>query len=86
VSGETESYPDFTGIKKNWQEHYPGMSFEKLVAMYVNDCLGYLSKKDFKSKDSFDDTENQELIYYGLRDLKDSCMRISGEEPLDWMA
>ena len=72
-------------MKENWQEHFPNFSFEKLVAMYINDCLYYLAYKDRKTKATFEETENRELIYYGLRELKDACIRISGEEPIDWM-
>jgi len=74
---------------KNWKQDCPNFSFEELVAMYINDCMQYLKAKlQFKepdlTKDEFEQTQNQELIYYGLRELKDLCMRISGKEPLNW--
>ena len=72
----------------HWKEHYPNLSFEELVCMYINDCMQYLDgchvgKVDL-SELKFDRTNNQDIIYFGLRYLKDKCMQIAGNEPLDW--
>jgi len=67
----------------NWREDWPNFSFEKLVAMYINDCLQYLTHSPL-TEERFEPTENQELVYYGLRQLKDACMEAVGEEPMNW--
>jgi hypothetical protein len=73
-----------------WQEKNPALKcFEELVAMYISDCMQYLDvartfKKPNLVNEKFEITSDQDLIYYGLRQLKDECMRLAGEDPLNW--
>lgn len=72
----------------NWQDKNPTLIFEELVAMYINDCMQYLKTcpgvEPDLVKEEFERTTNQDLIYYGLRELKDLCMYKAGVEPQNW--
>lgn len=72
-----------------WKQHWPRFTFEKLVCMYINDCMQYLKaahagEKPNLAQEEFAPTENQDSIYYGLRELKDMCMAICGRKGFDW--
>ena len=68
---------------EHWQEHWPSFSFEKLVAMYINDCLQYLGEISLETT-VFPPTETRDELYYGLRKLKSECMRVMGKPSFDW--
>jgi len=69
----------FRGSTKwKWQEYFPSMPFEHMVAMYVSDCMEYLEGKTFPP------TTDQDSLVDGLRELKDMCMRKAGRTPLRW--
>jgi len=74
---------------RHWQDDWPDFTFKKLVCMYINDCMQYLKATENggvieMNTDQFEATENEDLIYYGLRKLKDLCIEASGNEPLNW--
>ncbi len=64
-------------------------SFKKEVCMYINDCKQYLKARiagrpvDMLSEE-FKPTEDEYLIIYGLKEVKDLCMSVGGSKPLDW--
>ncbi len=63
--------------------------FKTEVCMYINDCKQYLKAAlecrpvDMETCE-FEPTDEEYLIIYGLKELKDLCMRVSGRSPLDW--
>lgn len=64
-------------------------NFKAEVCMYINDCMQYLKagmegRSIDMEKGEFDPTDEEFLIIYGLKDLKDICMRMSGDIPMDW--
>lgn len=73
----------------SWKDHHPGLSFRTLVCMYINDCRQYLraaqeGREPDLASTEFEPTENETSIYYGLRELKDLCIRVAGGDPLPW--
>ena len=64
----------------HWKKYWPGFTFNQLLCMYISDCLGYLRG----GLVPFEHTEDEDLIYYGLRELKDECIKKAGLEPMDW--
>lgn len=64
-------------------------NFKKEVCMYINDCKQYLKAAidgkgvDMESEE-FDPTQDEFLIIYGLKELKDLSMQLCGRQPLDW--
>jgi len=70
------------------QEFFTG-SFKKDVCMYINDCKQYLKAAieqrpvDMESEE-FDPTQDEFLIIYGMKELKDLSMRVAGRHPLNW--
>ena len=70
-------------IPVRWRERFPDKPFSWVVCMYINDCMQYLIDGNV-SVDRFEPTENEDLIYDGLRELKDLAMQANGDEPLDW--
>lgn len=64
-------------------------NFKAEVCMYINDCKQYLRaaierKPVDMRKGEFDPTDEEFLIIYGLKELKEMCMRLAGRQPLDW--
>lgn len=64
-------------------------SFKAEVCMYINDCKQYLraaleGKPVRMEKSEFDPTDEEFLIIYGLKEVKEMCMRLAGRRPLDW--
>lgn len=75
--------------KKDIPDEFLTGSFKKDVCMYINDCKQYLKaglagKPVNMQKGEFDPTDNEFLIIYGLKELKDLSMRVAGRRPLDW--
>ncbi|MBL7198268.1 MAG: hypothetical protein ISS47_09240 [Candidatus Omnitrophica bacterium] len=63
--------------------------FKTEVCMYINDCKQYLKaaledRAVDMMKDEFDPTQEEGLIIYGLKELKDLSVRLCGRRPLDW--
>ncbi len=64
-------------------------NFKKDVCMYINDCKQYLKAAldgrpvDMESEE-FDPTQNEFLIIYGMKELKDLSMRAARHSRLDW--
>ena len=64
-------------------------NFKAEVCMYINDCKQYLRaaierKPVNMEKGEFDPTDEEFLIIYGLKKLKDMCMQAAGQARLDW--
>ncbi len=64
-------------------------NFKAEVCMYINDCKQYLRaalerKRVDMEKAEFDPTDEEFLIIYGLKEVKEMCMRLAGGIPLDW--
>ncbi len=64
-------------------------NFKAEVCMYINDCKQYLraaieEKPVNMGKGEFDPTDEEFLIIYGLKEVKEMCMRLAGRRPLDW--
>lgn len=64
-------------------------NFKAEVCMYINDCKQYLRaalerKPVNMEKAEFDPTDEEFLIIYGLKEVKEMCMRLAGRRPLDW--
>lgn len=64
-------------------------NFKAEVCMYINDCKQYLrsaieGKPVNMEMGEFDPTDEEFLIIYGLKELKDMCMRLAGRAGLDW--
>ncbi len=64
-------------------------NFKAEVCMYINDCKQYLraaseGKPVNMEKGEFDPTDEEFLIIYGLKQLKDMCMRQARRARLDW--
>ncbi len=64
-------------------------NFKAEVCMYINDCKQYLraaleGKPVNMEKEEFDPTDEEFLIIYGLKEVKEMCMRLAGRRPLDW--
>jgi len=63
--------------------------FKKEVCMYINDCKQYLKAALEKRPvdmmaEEFNPTDDEFLIIYGMKELKDLSMMLSGRRPLDW--
>ncbi len=59
------------------------------MCKYINDCKQYLTaavegKPVDMRKSEFDPTEDEFLIVYGLKELKDLSMRAAGIKPFNW--
>ena len=64
-------------------------NFKSEVCMYINDCKQYLRaalerKPVNMEKGEFDPTDEEFLIIYGLKELKDMSMILAGRPRLDW--
>lgn len=64
-------------------------NFKAEVCMYINDCKQYLraaveGKPVNMEKAEFDPTDEEFLIIYGLKELKDMSMILAGRPRLDW--
>ena len=64
-------------------------NFKAEVCMYINDCKQYLraainGKPVNMEKGEFDPTDEEFLIIYGLKELKDMSMILAGRPRLDW--
>ena len=64
-------------------------NFKAEVCMYINDCKQYLraaveGKPVNMKKGEFDPTDEEFLIIYGSKELKDMCMQAAGRRHLDW--
>ena len=64
-------------------------NFKAEVCMYINDCKQYLraavdGKPVNMEKGEFDPTDEEFLIIYGLKELKEMCMLLAGRPRLDW--
>ena len=64
-------------------------NFKAEVCMYINDCKQYLraaleGKPVRMEKAEFDPTDEEFLIIYGLKEVKEMSMRLAGGIPLDW--
>ncbi len=64
-------------------------NFKAEVCMYINDCKQYLraalERKPVRmEKAEFDPTDEEFLIIYGLKELKEMSMLLAGRRPLDW--
>ncbi|GEM_PF-6468815 len=75
--------------KKDIPDEFLTGNFKKEVCMYINDCKQYLKAALEKrpvdmEKDEFDPTQDEFLIIYGMKELKDLSMRLAGRRPLDW--
>ena len=79
-------------MPKNKHHHEDGFvtgDFKKEVCMYINDCKQYLKaavvgKAVDMMKGEFDPTEDEFLIIYGMKEIKDLSMRLAGRKPLNW--
>lgn len=74
---------------KDKEIHLVTSNFKAEVCMYINDCKQYLRsaierKPVDMMKGEFDPTDEEFLIIYGLKELKDMCMRVAGMRGLDW--
>jgi hypothetical protein len=63
--------------------------FKTEVCMYINDCKQYLKagltgKPVDMETGEFDPTQEEFLIIYGLKELKDMCMQVARRRRLDW--
>ncbi len=64
-------------------------NFKAEVCMYINDCKQYLraaneGKPVNMEKGEFDPTDEEFLIIYGLKELKDMCMQQARRARLKW--
>lgn len=64
-------------------------NFKAEICMYINDCKQYLraaleGKPVRMEKGEFDPTDEEFLIIYGLKELKEMSMLLAGRRPLDW--
>lgn len=64
-------------------------NFKAEVCMYINDCKQYLRaalerKPVDMEKAEFDPTDEEFLIIYGLKEVKEMSMRLAGRRPLNW--
>jgi len=64
-------------------------NFKAEVCMYINDCKQYLKaalegRPVDMMKGEFDPTDEEFLIVYGMKELKDLSMRLAGRRPLKW--
>ena len=64
-------------------------NFKAEVCMYINDCKQYLraaieGKPVNMEKGEFDPTDEEFLIIYGLKKLKDMCLQAAGQARLEW--
>jgi hypothetical protein len=64
-------------------------NFKAEVCMYINDCKQYLRAASERKpvnmeKGEFDPTDEEFLIIYGLKELKDMCMQQARRARLDW--
>ena len=64
-------------------------NFKSEICMYINDCKQYLKaglegRRVDMEKGEFDPTDEEFLIIYGLKELKDLCMQTAGRSGLDW--
>ena len=75
--------------KKDIPDEFLTGDFKTEVCMYINDCKQYLKaalsgKPVDMEKGEFDPTREEFLIIYGMKELKDLCMRTARRRPLDW--
>ena len=75
--------------KKDLPDEFLTGDFKTEVCMYINDCKQYLraaltGKSVDMQKGEFDPTQNEFLIIYGMKELKDLSMRLAGRRPLNW--
>ncbi len=75
--------------KKDIPKEFFTGSFKKDVCMYINDCKQYLKAALEKRPvdmmaNEFSPTDNEYLIIYGMKELKDLSMSVGGRQPLDW--
>lgn len=64
-------------------------NFKAEVCMYINDCKQYLraaleNRPVDMMAEEFDPTDEEFLIIYGLKEVKEMSMRLAGRRPLDW--
>ena len=64
-------------------------NFKSEVCMYINDCKQYLraalgQKPVDMEKTEFEPTDEEFLIIYGLKEVKEMSMMLAGRRPLDW--
>jgi hypothetical protein len=64
-------------------------NFKSEICMYINDCKQYLraaleGRPVDMEKGEFDPTDEEFLMIYGMKELKDMSMRLAGGRPLDW--
>ena len=64
-------------------------NFKAEVCLYINDCKQYLKagladKSVDMMKCEFEPTDEEFLIIYGLKELKDLCMQVAGRRGLNW--
>ena len=64
-------------------------NFKAEVCMYINDCKQYLRaalerKPVNMMKGEFDPTDEEFLIIYGLKEVKDMSMGLAGRTRLEW--
>lgn len=75
--------------KSDYSKEFVTGNFKKEVCMYINDCKQYLKaalegRPVDMEKGEFDPTQDEYLIIYGMKELKDLSMRLSGRRPLNW--
>ncbi len=75
--------------KHSYEDEFLTGNFKKEVCMYINDCRQYLKaaiegRPVDMMKGEFDPTEDEFLIIYGMKELKDLSMRAAGRRPLNW--
>ena len=74
---------------KKYEDEFVTDDFKTEVCMYINDCKQYLKaamkgKPVNIEKDEFDPTQDEYLIIYGMKELKDLAMQLCGRKPLNW--
>lgn len=75
--------------KPQYDTEFVTGNFKKEVCMYINDCKQYLKAAiegrpvDMMAEE-FDPTQDEYLIIYGMKELKDLSMRLAGRRPLNW--
>ena len=75
--------------KYRYEDEFVTGNFKKEVCMYINDCKQYLKaalegKPIDMMKGEFDPTDDEFLIIYGMKELKDLSMRLAGHRSLNW--
>ena len=75
--------------KHSYEDEFLTGNFKKEVCMYINDCRQYLKaaiegRPVDMMKGEFDPTEDEFLIIYGMKELKDLSIQLAGRRPLNW--